>query len=429
MQISIKWNFFVISFAFVASLLFINAIVSKQRESGCGKMMSKDTKNTWEEKILGTNFITNKIRIRDILTILPNPDPILNNIKPNRGILMLNASVAKRYMTRRKDFAVLRDQQKVDPTTSKAIKLIENLDEAWNLPDFFFAPDREKFGSGDNDGCYRPPKRREKWGMIIVVKSDVVNVDVRNAIRESWGSVSKIDEVSLEVVFLLAKAHSEQIQSKISTESDQYGDILQINLKKSTGIYPDRSIAGMHWAVKHFPPNYLFTTVDENIAVNLGTVVEYLSYHVRQMPEVDGRGCMTSNIFPFLCGLSFRQHDIVSRDPKYPWSLSPELYPPEFLPPHCQGAFYSTSVSTCQLIVDAAMTSVRIPNDAVWITGILRQKLGLGPNTITGENVMVEDGDVPMLSALSGEVPKQIRFHWKMHRPGLKLRKVLIRFR
>ena len=71
--------------------------------------------------------------------------------------------------------------------------------------------------------------------MIIVVKSDVVNVDVRNAIRESWGSVSKIDEVSLEVVFLLAKAHSEQVQSKISTESDQYGDILQINLKESTG--------------------------------------------------------------------------------------------------------------------------------------------------------------------------------------------------
>ena len=65
--------------------------------------------------------------------------------------------------------------------------------------------------------------------MIALVKSWVINQDIRNAIRETWGNVKSVQGVEIHVVFLLANAATTSWKTRIEDENNKYGDILQID--------------------------------------------------------------------------------------------------------------------------------------------------------------------------------------------------------
>ena len=68
--------------------------------------------------------------------------------------------------------------------------------------------------------------------MISVVKSWVVNGDNRRAIRDTWASVHLIDHVELETIFLVARAETPKQQENLKKENDEFGDILQVDIKE-----------------------------------------------------------------------------------------------------------------------------------------------------------------------------------------------------
>ena len=68
-----------------------------------------------------------------------------------------------------------------------------------------------------------------RWKMIFIVKSWLVNGEIRNAIRTTWGRVASIHGVGIHVVFLLAKSTSYITQTRIEEENQKFGDILQVD--------------------------------------------------------------------------------------------------------------------------------------------------------------------------------------------------------
>ena len=137
----------------------------------------------------------------------------------------------------------------------------------------------------------------------------------------------------------------------------------------------------MAWAGQHFSSEFLYSSMDDNILPYLDRLIPVIDLFVKQAPPLSQ--CVPKNVLPFLCGFGFREKDKPSRNSKSPWYMPVEIYPPDVLPPHCQGGFYSTSISTVNLIVDAATKTYPSHFDAVWITGILRQKVALANGSIT----------------------------------------------
>ena len=137
-------------------------------------------------------------------------------------------------------------------------------------------------------------------------------------------------------------------------------------------------------------------------------LIPVLDPFVKQAPILNNDECRPEFVFPFLCGYSLRIQDKPTRNPRSPWSMSSELYPPDVLPPHCQGGFYTTSVSTVNLVVDAATKTYPSHFDAVWITGILRQKLGLNSESIKDLTKVRKD----LVQYLEYEIAENIRKKW-----------------
>ena len=61
----------------------------------------------------------------------------------------------------------------------------------------------------------------------------MVNVENRQALRETWASVRQIDEVQLDAVFLVARAPGEDLQQKLEAENKEFGDILQVDVPEA----------------------------------------------------------------------------------------------------------------------------------------------------------------------------------------------------
>nr|XP_002120190.1 beta-1,3-galactosyltransferase 4-like [Ciona intestinalis] len=262
----------------------------------------------------------------------------------------------------------------------------------------------------DNNGCFSPPDPREHWAMITMVKSWTVNAVNRQAIRETWGSITRIEGVNLEMCFLLARPKNAALQGELKKENEKYGDILQIDIEETTDHFTARSVAGMNWIVKNIPANFLFSSCDDNMVLNLDNFIMSITETVkRQKPA--SKACMISDVFPFICVFSFRRSDPPSRDVNNPWSITSELYPPDVLPAHCQGGFYTTSVSTIRLIIAKATVTRVMALDAVWLTGILRQKAGMDANSVNAAHAIDYPGE--LVRYVEKDIPSAMRKYWE----------------
>ena len=157
---------------------------------------------------------------------------------------------------------------------------------------------------------------------------------------------------------------------------------------------------------------------------NIDLLTQALNKSVNAAPKVWGSTCRVSDIFPLLCVYSFREADKPAREPDNPWSISEEDYPPEVLPGHCQGGFYTTSVSTVKLLTGIAVKTKLSHLDAVWITGIVRQKLGMDWRSVKAAPAIETPGDYAAF--YDKDIADNIRKEWiRLVRRSEKLTKLL----
>ena len=131
-------------------------------------------------------------------------------------------------------------------------------------------------------------------------------------------------------------------------------------------------LAGMQWASENLNDDVYYSTCDDDMTVDIGRLQEEIKKAREQVsknkwPE-----------FPIICGYNMwddpkqpirnKKHKNYVSEQKFKWTKWPKF---------CLGGFYTTSVRVTRQLYDISRTRNAINTDDVWITGILRNILGM----------------------------------------------------
>ena len=131
-------------------------------------------------------------------------------------------------------------------------------------------------------------------------------------------------------------------------------------------------LAGMQWAADNLADDVLYSTADDDMSVDVLKLQEEIEKAkarttINKWPE-----------FPIVCSydmwkkLGVPQRNTVHKNfvpkQKYRWTKWPKF---------CLGGMYTTSVRVIKQLYEISRTKDMINTDDVWITGILRNILGM----------------------------------------------------
>lgn len=108
--------------------------------------------------------------------------------------------------------------------------------------------------------------------LLIFVQSAPKNFERRNAIRETWGQTKD----GIKLFFMLGGVDNQTLQDQIDKEYRKHSDVVQGNFMDSYRNLTYKFIMGFKYTL-YFCPNaqYVLKT-DDDIFVNIPTVLEYL---------------------------------------------------------------------------------------------------------------------------------------------------------
>lgn len=132
-----------------------------------------------------------------------------------------------------------------------------------------------------------------------------------------------------------------------------------------------KTLAGMQWAAENLPMDYLYSSADDDFMINIGGLKDDVEHGFREKisrkwPE-----------YPLMCGFIFGPKEAPMRSTGAKWYLSELLYRWTVFPPYCHGGLYTTTVQVATKLYEQSRTVDPLSLDDVWITGILRHKMGM----------------------------------------------------
>ena len=142
----------------------------------------------------------------------------------------------------------------------------------------------------------------------------------------------------------------------------------KINLFFRNVVY--KSLASMQWASENLPGDFFFSIADDDMFIHIGWVQEYISEVRRNLMETDWPG------HPILCMHGHRSNRRPVREEDNKYYSSYEEYGWPFWPNFCLGGMYTTNVETAHKLYLASRTEKIVHLEDVFITGILRRKIG-----------------------------------------------------
>ena len=131
-------------------------------------------------------------------------------------------------------------------------------------------------------------------------------------------------------------------------------------------------LAGMQWASENLNDDVYYSTSDDDMTVDIGRLQEEIKKAREQVsknkwPE-----------FPIICGYDiWNDPQQPIRDKKHKNYVSEQKFKWTKWPKFCLGGFYTTTVRVVRQLYDISRTKDMINTDDVWITGILRNILGM----------------------------------------------------
>ena len=127
----------------------------------------------------------------------------------------------------------------------------------------------------------------------------------------------------------------------------------------------------MKWAFEYLPDDVFYTSCDDDFMINMAGLVDTLKWHQDMVN--------TSNWsnFPIICTYKARYSDGPDRRNTSKYYISKDEYKWPYYPDYCLGGAYTTSVGVARQLWEAAQKAKRLKMDDVWITGILRERIGM----------------------------------------------------
>ena len=120
--------------------------------------------------------------------------------------------------------------------------------------------------------------------LLIYVYSPFDNGKRRNVIRKTWGDVAQYD-VGVRLVFFVgspppniaSEGNRADAQTRLHLESNQYGDIVQVDFVDSYRNLSYKSVAALKWITNSCRRAQFVLKADDDIFVNVFKLLQYLN--------------------------------------------------------------------------------------------------------------------------------------------------------
>nr|CAB3262688.1 uncharacterized protein LOC100181857 [Phallusia mammillata] len=234
-----------------------------------------------------------------------------------------------------------------------------------------------------NEELYYP-----KWSLVIVLKSSATNFNRRAAVRETWGKLLYLNQIRIAEVFIIGAVEDPEVQKQLEEENRMYGDILQYDGPDGYRNMPIKVATAMQWASTYLPSDYLYASADDDFVVKFSSVMDFLEYEIKTQMYYELKLSRVPDMtelrrsLPIYCIYYVDKQVEPNRDNTSKWYVSPEEYPVDHYPSYCGGGFYIMPVAMTKGLYDMSRVTKLLPMDDVWVTGILRQKLGRGDKNV-----------------------------------------------
>ena len=216
--------------------------------------------------------------------------------------------------------------------------------------------------------------------MLFLVISSHSNRDRRNAIRQTWGSVSHTKNRSIRVIFVLGMPPFTNPITAYKPENQRYKDLLVFNVTDSYFALTNKTALAFQWISK-FCANVRFIMKTDDDSFNVPWAVVDLVERFSSQRDVLLGQC-ASGIRPY-------------RDPRNKWYVSELDYPDQFLTLYLRGRGYVLTFSAMsKLLLASKFVRFNTMEDVFW-TGFCRLRASLQTTcssgfAITDEGIMAE---------------------------------------
>lgn len=218
-----------------------------------------------------------------------------------------------------------------------------------------------------------------KLSLVIMIHSATDHFEHRRLIRQTWASV-KMPDVQIIPVFILGQPLVSSVQSKIDSESSEYGDIVEGNFADTYHNLTTKHLLSLRWAVEFCPTANFLLKIDDDAFLDLYAVIQFLQDYKWNAVVDSKRNFLACSLFP--------KHTLPKRSGK--WRLSFESYPYQTFPSYCSGVGYFLTPDVAFDLFEAAhrVRMPIIPIDDVFVTGLLVSSLpGLRPTLLNSRFV------------------------------------------
>ncbi|XP_056396385.1 beta-1,3-galactosyltransferase 4 [Hyla sarda] len=206
--------------------------------------------------------------------------------------------------------------------------------------------------------CSSPPF------LLILVASAPSHRDRRDAIRQTWGSLTSATASASLTLFILAVPKSPEERAALVHEAVTHRDIIQANFTDSYRNLTLKTVTGLTWALQKCKGAQYVLKTDDDVFVN--TV--YMTQFLRGETGLQYMGQLHWHVTPY-------------RDPENRHYILQELYSGNYLPPYCSGTGYILSYEAANLIMEQLRSGPWPEVEDVYI-GILAQAAGIAPRHV-----------------------------------------------
>ena len=190
--------------------------------------------------------------------------------------------------------------------------------------------------------------------LVICVSTDPQHINMRNLIRQTWGSVKDYNGARIRVVFFMGERmlrtpkQTEYLSRELEMESERFQDIVKGNFVDSYRNLTFKSVMGLHWVHAHCRASRFIVKTDDDVFVNIFKLVHFLQEVQSGSPN---------SISNFLYGKVNRRIQ-PKRNNYSKWYTSEDDYSQQVFPPYCNGIGYVFSGDVAKKIYKA---SERVP--------------------------------------------------------------------
>ncbi|UYV62349.1 B3GALT1 [Cordylochernes scorpioides] len=227
--------------------------------------------------------------------------------------------------------------------------------------------------------CQNSDGRYVKVRLLIVVKSALNRVALRQTIRSTWGYEKRFSDVTIRRVFMLGTNPSDpELQDQIDVESSSYRDIVQADFLDTYFNNTVKTMLAYKWAFTNCPDAQYLLFADDDMYISVKNILKFIrnpeNYNQGNV-EVLGFG---DNEFSdrMLCGYVFfsaPQRHLMGK-----WFVSLEEYPYSKYPPYVAGGAYILNFLALQDLYYTSMYTQHFRLDDVFV-GILARKAEITP--------------------------------------------------